>query len=118
MEKHRNLHIPPVRSSLLLHIKEHGKEDALDPEPESNQRKKRGYEQLAVLHKFMEQGEDATDDPAYTEHRPEDIEKYQGVEVQNHVLHLQPPEEIMEEKTGEFYDIRAVFDPRFFSTVA
>jgi len=50
-----NLRIPPIRSSFLLHIKEHGKEDALDPKPKSNQRKKRGYEQLAVFHKFMEQ---------------------------------------------------------------
>ena len=70
-----------------------------------------------MFHQFAVQREETATHPKNREDSTCCIEKDERVEVQDNILHLQPPEEVAEQEPGHLEDIRAVMDPRLLFPV-
>ena len=70
------------------------------------------------LEKLVMQGIKATQQAKDGKQDSPDIEKYQGVKVQDDIFHLQAPEKILQEEPGNADNVGVVLDARSLEPVA
>lgn len=112
------LHSIPPAILLCLHIKQHRKKEKLYAETKGQEGNDRRNEYCLILDEFKVQREDPHHNAENTERDTKDVEEHQRVKPHNDVLHLQPPEEILQEKPREPHDVTAVLDLRPLKPIA
>ena len=87
-----------------LHVEEHGEEGELDPGDEEERDQDDGRRRHLVAHDAEHSDRDPEPQAGHPEHQPEPVEEHERVEVPDHVLLLQPPEEALEQQPGDGRD--------------